>query len=212
MADISGIRKDYKLKTLNEADVADEPMAQFTQWWQEAVASDILEVNAMALSTVNSSGQPSSRIVLLKDYNSAGFTFYSNYQSSKANDMDTSPHVSLLFFWKELERQIRIEGIAQKADPSVSDAYFASRPFGSKIGAWASPQSSVIDSRDVLEANTKNLEEQYLNSEVDRPPHWGGYVVHPTAIEFWQGRANRLHDRLKYIKENDTWNLSRLAP
>ena len=212
MADIAGIRKDYKLKTLNEADVAAEPIAQFSQWWQEAVASDILEVNAMAVSTVNSLGQPTSRIVLLKDYSNEGFTFYSNYQSNKAADLETSTHVALLFFWKELERQIRIEGVAEKVPESVSDAYFASRPFGSKIGAWASPQSSVIQNRELLEANTSALEQQYSNGEVDRPPHWGGYIVRPNAVEFWQGRSNRLHDRIKYTKEINGWQLSRLAP
>ncbi|MCP9752101.1 pyridoxamine 5'-phosphate oxidase [Ferruginibacter sp. HRS2-29] len=212
MTSIAAIRTDYKLRSLHESDVAPGPFAQFTRWWNEAMASDISEVNAMTLATVAADGTPSARIVLLKGYDEAGFVFYTNYHSRKAADMEANNKVVLLFFWKELERQVRIEGVIEKVDASQSDEYFASRPEGSKIGAWASPQSSVIASREVIEENVTELEKSFAGKEIDRPPHWGGYVVKPTLIEFWQGRQSRLHDRIQYILKGNEWKIERLAP
>lgn len=209
---IADIRKDYTLQQLDESQVAANPMAQFETWWQEAVESEILEVNAMTLATVDASGQPSARTVLLKEYTNDGFVFFTNYQSDKARDMAAVPKVSLLFFWKELERQVRIEGIAEKIDEAESDAYYHSRPEGSRIGAWASPQSQVIASRTVIEHNVQHYQQTFHGKTIDRPPHWGGYRVRPERIEFWQGRSSRLHDRIRYRKMNNEWIIERLAP
>lgn len=209
---IADIRKDYTLQQLDESQVAANPMAQFETWWQEAVESEILEVNAMTLATVDASGQPSARTVLLKEYTNDGFVFFTNYQSDKARDMAAVPKVSLLFFWKELERQVRIEGIAEKIDETESDAYYHSRPEGSRIGAWASPQSQVIASRTVIEHNVQHYQQTFHGKTIDRPPHWGGYRVRPERMEFWQGRSSRLHDRIRYRKADNEWIIERLAP
>ena len=210
---IADIRKEYKLQTLNKMDVDENPINQFGKWWAEAMQSNIDEVNAMTLATADLDGKPSARIVLLKGFDEKGFVFFSNYQSHKAKDMESNARVSLLFFWKELERQIRIEGTVSKISGAESDAYFKSRPQGSKIGAWASPQSRVISSRKIIEANVSEVEENFAGNEIERPPHWGGYVVKPALIEFWQGRASRLHDRIQYIKqEGANWKIERLAP
>lgn len=213
MSDIAGIRQDYKLKTLEESDVDRNPIAQFSKWWDEAVASDILEVNAMALSTVDGDGQPSSRIVLLKGFDENGFVFFTNYLSSKAMQMEQNNRVSLIFFWKELERQVRIQGTVSKTSAEQSDKYFQSRPLGSQVGAWASPQSQLVSSRKILEENVREIEIKFEGRTVSRPLHWGGYVVRPNSMEFWQGRSNRLHDRIKFHQMHDgEWEINRLAP
>ena len=209
---ISSIRKDYQLKSLSEQDVAKEPIDQFAQWWDEAVKSEIDEVNAMTLATVNEAGRPSARIVLLKDFNKDGFVFYTNYQSDKGLQLTHQPYACLVFFWKELERQIRIEGKCAKVDEKESDAYFQSRPIGSRIGAMASPQSKIINDRTILTDKVAALEKQYASGDIPRPAHWGGYRLIPSSIEFWQGRSSRLHDRIKYLKDGEEWRIVRLAP
>ena len=209
---IAALRKDYRLKTLNEEDVAPTAIQQFRRWWEEAVASQIDEVNAMTLATATPDGVPSARIVLLKGFDDEGFTFFTNYNSAKGKMIEANPKAALIFFWKELERQIRIEGDVAKLSSEGSDAYFNSRPVGSRIGAWASPQSIVIPNRHVLEDNVEKYVEQFKEG-IPRPPHWGGYVVKPVKIEFWQGRSNRLHDRILYtLQQDNTWRIERLAP
>ncbi|MEK0412541.1 MAG: pyridoxamine 5-phosphate oxidase [Bacteroidota bacterium] len=221
---IADIRKDYKLASLEEADVASNPIDQFTRWWNDAVASQIDEVNAMTLATVNTAGAPVARIVLLKGYNPEGFIFFTNYESDKGKNLAQNPNAALVFFWKELERQIRIEGTVQKVSAEESDRYFNSRPASSRIGAWASPQSAVIENRLVIEQNVERYTSIFANDSIERPDHWGGYIVKPTSIEFWQGRSSRLHDRIRYKLETsgynaatDTrtdanWKIERLAP
>ena len=208
---IADIRKDYTLKSLGEADVANNPFDQFTIWWNEAIASNIDEVNAMTLATVSKDLKPTARIVLLKDYNTVGFTFFTNYNSQKGQNLLQNPNATICFFWKELQRQVRIEGFVEKVSNEMNDEYFNSRPEGSKLGAWASPQSKVIESRNVLIENEAKFKEQFGN-QIQRPPHWGGYRLIPNYIEFWQGRSNRLHDRISYKFENDIWKIERLAP
>jgi pyridoxamine 5'-phosphate oxidase len=212
MSNIAAIRKDYMLRSLSENDVNKNPMKQFAAWWDDAIDSNIEEVNAMTLATVNEQGYPSSRIVLLKDFNENGFVFFTNYESRKAKSLSIHPKASIVFFWKELERQIRVEGVVEKISEEESTTYFTSRPVESKIGAWASPQSEVIESRDFLESRFKNFEEKYSEIEIPKPPHWGGYIVKPSRIEFWQGRPGRLHDRIEYNKNNEGWTIERLAP
>jgi pyridoxamine 5'-phosphate oxidase len=209
---IADIRKEYKLRSLLEKDVDADPIKQFQQWWNEAMMSDIEEPNAMTLATSNKNGKPSARIVLLKGLSNDGFVFFTNYASRKGNELKENPYASLLFFWKELERQVRIEGSVSKTDEQKSDEYFLSRPSLSKIGAWGSAQSKVIGSREDLEKNVLKYEQQFGNGEIPRPAYWGGYIVKPTLIEFWQGRPSRLHDRLQYTLTNDKWVLERLAP
>lgn len=213
MSSIADIRRDYSLKTLNEDEVADSPFLQFADWWQQAIESEIDEVNAMTLATASLEAVPAARIVLLKGYDDNGFVFYTNYESAKGKELAENPKASLLFFWKELERQIRITGIVEKVSAAESDEYFLSRPTGSQIGAWASPQSHVIENRSWLEMQVKLLEEKFSKEAVTRPSHWGGYRVKPVIIEFWQGRSSRLHDRLQYsLQENGSWKIERLAP
>jgi pyridoxamine 5'-phosphate oxidase len=208
---IADIRSDYKMKSLSEEDTAANAIEQFSRWWSEARNSHLHEVNAMTLSTATTDGTPSSRIVLLKGYDARGFVFFTNYDSAKGKELADNPKASLLFFWKELERQVRIDGTVQKVSAFESDVYFKSRPLGSKIGAWASPQSSVISDRKLLENNVAKYEAQFGN-DVPRPQHWGGYIVIPNRVEFWQGRSNRLHDRILYRFENGNWIRERLAP
>ena len=213
MSKISSIRKEYSQQSLLEQDIEKHPVKQFDKWWQQAIESEIDEVNAMTLATVNEAGMPTARIVLLKDYNESGFTFYTNYLSTKGKNIDHNPNVVLVFFWKELERQVRIEGVAEKVSPIISDEYFDSRPLESKIGAWASPQSKIIASRSELQNNFSKLENDFKDQPIKRPDHWGGYKVIPNKIEFWQGRPGRLHDRIEYSKINDNnWTTVRLAP
>lgn len=209
---IADIRKDYKLHSLDEKDIAANPIDQFEKWWKEAVKSEITEVNAMTLSTATKDGKPSARIVLLKDYDENGFVFFTNYNSHKGKELAENHYVALTFFWKEIERQVRIEGKVEKVSAEESDVYFISRPQGSRIGAWASEQSIVIANRQLLEENVKRFTEEFKNS-IPRPPHWGGYRVMPFKIEFWQGRSNRLHDRIQYTKiQEGSWKAERLAP
>ncbi len=210
---IAGIRKEYKLQSFSEKEALPDPFAQFGKWWNEAMASGIDEVNAMTLATASAEGMPDARIVLLKGFNGKGFTFFTNYESAKGRQLLENPRASLVFFWKELERQIRISGLSVPVSSQENDDYFNSRPEGSRLGAWASPQSSPIDSRDWLEANEKKIRERFAGEKIERPPHWGGYQIRPTQLEFWQGRPNRLHDRIRYSLQKDgSWKIERLAP
>lgn len=212
---IADIRKDYKLQTLSEKDIAADPFGQFTKWWGEAVRADIDEANAMTLATASADGMPDARIVLLKGFDESGFVFYTNYNSKKGLELLENPRACLVFFWKELERQVRISGLVSLVSGKESDEYFNSRPEGSRIGAWASPQSEVIESREWLEENEQKYHEQFSGAEgsLSRPLHWGGYRVKPTRVEFWQGRASRLHDRILYsLQGNGRWKIERLAP
>ena len=210
---IADIRKDYQLQSLLETDVASNPFDQFNRWWDDAIKSELDEVNAMTLATASVTGMPSARIVLLKSVSADGFVFFTNYNSHKGKELLENPFGCLVFFWKELERQIRITGTIEKVSAAESDEYFYSRPVGSRIGAWASPQSSVIPSRETIETNIEKYEQEFAGTEIARPPHWGGYIVKPTLIEFWQGRPNRLHDRIQYTKQQEgSWKFVRLAP
>jgi pyridoxamine 5'-phosphate oxidase len=208
---ITDIRKDYMLQSFSEKDAAANPIEQFTSWWNEALKSNIDEVNAMTLATATKEGMPKARIVLLKGYDEKGFVFFTNYLSDKGKELAQNPSACLVFFWKELERQIRIEGTVEKVSTEESDKYFNSRPLGSKIGAWASHQSAIIEYREVIEQNVTRYSEIF-GEEVPRPDHWGGYRVKPNVIEFWQGRSSRLHDRLQYTLESEIWKMKRLAP
>ncbi|HMI63979.1 MAG TPA: pyridoxamine 5'-phosphate oxidase [Puia sp.] len=210
---IADIRKEYKLQTLAEHDVLKDPIGQFDKWWQEAVRADIDEVNAMTLATASADGMPDARIVLLKGFDTKGFSFFTNYNSSKGHQLLENPRATLVFFWKELERQVRINGLVSLVSEKISEEYFNSRPEGSRLGAWASPQSEVIESREWLEDNEKKLREEWNGNSVKRPPHWGGYLVKPVRIEFWQGRPSRLHDRILFsLQGNGQWKIQRLAP
>jgi pyridoxamine 5'-phosphate oxidase len=213
MQPIADIRTDYKQRSLSETDVAAGALAQFGVWWNEAVASQIDEVNAMTLATASPSGVPDARIVLLKGYDERGFVFFTNYQSAKGRQLAENGQACLVFFWKELERQVKVYGSVEQVPAGESDDYFASRPRESRIGAWCSPQSRVIKGRQVLEDNVTNYTERFADGDVPRPPHWGGYLVRPQSIEFWQGRPSRLHDRIRYTLQTDGgWLIERLAP
>jgi pyridoxamine 5'-phosphate oxidase len=212
-SDIAALRKEYTLNALTENDVEATPIDQFTRWWNQALESNIDEVNAMTLSTLNEQLIPESRIVLLKGYSPKGFVFFTNYQSDKGTQLQHNGNCSLLFFWKELERQVRIRGKAEKISETDSDAYFNSRPEGSKIGAWASPQSKVVESQQWLHQNFEKIKSSYTSTPIPRPPHWGGFIVIPECVEFWQGRPSRMHDRIRYsLLQNDAWKIERLAP
>ncbi|MDX1941577.1 MAG: pyridoxamine 5'-phosphate oxidase [Saprospiraceae bacterium] len=212
--DIEHLRQDYRLASLEISDVKAHPVDQFEKWFQEALNAGVPEPNAMTLATCTSEGRPSARIVLLKSFDEQGFSFYTNYNSRKGQDFTQNPYAALVFWWVELERQVRIEGRVEKVLPEQSIEYFQSRPKGSQIGAWASPQSQVIADRAELEQKVAALQEQYEKSEVlPRPEHWGGYLVRPDLLEFWQGRSNRLHDRIQYrLQEDKNWKIERLAP
>jgi pyridoxamine 5'-phosphate oxidase len=210
---IADIRKEYKLQTLSEKDILPDPLAQFDKWWQEAIHAGIDEPNAMTLATASADGMPDARIVLLKGFSEKGFAFYTNYQSVKGQQLLENPRAALVFFWKELERQVRISGLVSLASGKMSDDYFNSRPEGSQIGAWASPQSEPIESREWLEENERMMEREFNGKTIPRPPHWGGYLVRPVRMEFWQGRPSRLHDRLLYsLQPTGAWKIERLAP
>ena len=214
MNHIADIRKEYMQRSLMEAEVEKDAVRQFECWWQEAIESKIDEVNAMTLATADSQGIPHARIVLLKGFDENGFVFYTNYQSHKAHDIEENPNACLVFFWKELERQVRIVGVAERVTTEESDLYFSSRPEESQLGAWASEQSSVILSRADLEYRFAQVKTTWADRPISRPPYWGGYRVKPNLIEFWQGRPGRLHDRLCYrLKTNErNWEINRLMP
>ncbi len=209
---INNIRRDFSSKQLDESTVGNDPYKLFGQWFEEAVGSQILDPYAMVISTVSKENKPSTRVVYLRDISENGLVFYTNYESQKGNDLESNPNVSILFFWVELDRQIRIEGKVSVLDPTKSDLYFSGRPRESQIGAWASDQSRIIESRKFLEDRYKDFEAKFENKNVDRPKHWGGYLVEPTSFEFWQGRPSRLHDRVKFLRSDSNWKIVRLAP
>src|SRR6185437_9200690 len=211
--DLATIRKDYRLQSLSEEDVDTNPIKQFEKWFQQALASGNEEPNAMTLATSTTDGKPSARIVLLKGIKDNGFVFFTNYESKKGKQIHDNPFAGIVFFWKELERQVTIQGEIKKVGEQESDEYFASRPLESRIGAWSSPQSQVIENREVLEKNVAYYSDKYQSQNIPRPSHWGGYILMPTLIEFWQGGAGRLHDRLQYsIDATNSWIIKRLAP
>lgn len=210
---VAALRREYAAQVLLEENSAADPITQFQIWWQQVIDSEIVEPNAMTLATASSDGMPSARIVLLKGFDKEGFVFYTNYKSYKGMQLAENPKACLVFFWKELERQVRITGLVQPVAAEESDAYFAARPRGSRIGAWASPQSQVIENRAWLDRQYEQLQQQMNNEEISRPSHWGGYRVQPVIVEFWQGRPSRLHDRLQYtLQEDGGWKRERLAP
>jgi pyridoxamine 5'-phosphate oxidase len=210
---VEATRKEYQRFHLREEDVAPDPIRQFGAWFEEATLSEIPEVNAMSLATATPDGRPSVRIVLLRGFDERGFTFFTNYESRKAREMEDNPRAALAIFWQELERQVRIEGRVERTSDEESDRYFHGRPAGSRIGAWASPQSRVIPGREALDALYQRVEECYKEGVIPRPTSWGGYRVIPDLIEFWQGRPSRLHDRLRYTLRPDVgWLIERLAP
>lgn len=205
-------RKEYTQSSLEESLMAANPMQQFDQWLKQAQADDVIEANAMTLSTVSQDNKPSARMLLLKEYDDLGFIFFTNYQSQKAKEIAKNNHVALTFYWRKLERQVRVEGKIEKTSAQVSNKYFALRPRGAQIGAWSSPQSQLVKSRQELEKLFKKFEEKFNGKDMPRPNNWGGYRVKPNIIEFWQGRLNRFHDRIVYTKNKSGWKITRLAP
>ncbi len=222
MIDIAHLRKDYLQASLDITDVDPDPIVQFGRWMQQALDSQLPEPTAMTVATVDATGQPSARILLLKEFDARGFSFFTNYASRKGQDLAVNPRAALLFHWVELERQVRIEGSVEKLPEAESDAYYRVRPLGSRIGAWASPQSTVLPDRAWLELRVREAERE-LDGDPQRPPFWGGYRLRPSALEFWQGRPSRLHDRLRYLRQPaaqpidgapvaEGWRIERLAP
>ncbi|HEX7365668.1 MAG TPA: pyridoxamine 5'-phosphate oxidase [Pelobium sp.] len=210
---IQNLRLDYRSASLNEEDVDKNPYLQFEKWFQEALNAKVVEPNAMTLATSQTNGIPSARIVLLKEFTEEGFVFYTNYKSKKGREIAESPYAALVFFWADLERQVRIEGVVERVSDDESAAYFKSRPRGSQLGALTSPQSEIIANRKVLEDKLEDLTKKYEAKEIEKPEHWGGYRVIPNRIEFWQGRSNRLHDRILYVQDkSQSWTFERLAP
>lgn len=220
---IDAIRENYDFPPFTETDAHEDPIEQFRTWFEDAWRADGRQPNAMTLATCSRAGVPSARIVLLKGYDHEGFTFFTNYQSDKASDLEDNPITALVFHWPLLSRTVRITGTVAKVSREESDEYFASRPRDSQLGAWASAQSTVIENREYLHKRFDELKKQFTGKDIPTPPHWGGYRVHPTAIEFWQGQTSRLHDRLRYVRDGDPggtagktggagWALQRLAP
>ncbi|MDQ4129249.1 MAG: pyridoxamine 5'-phosphate oxidase [Actinomycetota bacterium] len=210
---VADLRNEYTRAGLAKTDVAPEPITQFRVWFEGALAADLHEPNAMTLATATPEGKPSARVVLLKGFDERGFVFYTNYEGRKGEELGRNPRAALLFYWGELERQVRIEGLASRVLEGESDAYFGSRPRGSRLGALASEQSRPVESREVLESRLRALEREYEGQDVPRPPFWGGYRVEPEAVEFWQGRENRLHDRIVYRRTDEGgWKIERLQP
>ncbi|MEH2449035.1 MAG: pyridoxamine 5'-phosphate oxidase [Nostoc sp.] len=210
---VADLRKDYTLEGLSELEVDLNPFTQFKKWFDQALAGQLPEPNAMTIATATPDGKPSARMVLLKDFDERGFVLFTNYNSHKGKELAENPQAALVFWWAELERQVRISGYVEKVSETESDQYFNSRPASSRLGAWVSNQSEAIESREVLERYLQEFKSKYENQEIPRPPHWGGLRVIPTEIEFWQGRPSRLHDRLLYSRlDNGSWNIKRLSP
>jgi pyridoxamine 5'-phosphate oxidase len=213
MQNLADLRKEYLLATLDISNVHYDPVKQFEKWFDESLQAAVVEPTAMHLSTVSAEGKPSGRIVLLKGIQNNKFQFYTNYQSKKGKELDENPVCALTFFWPDIERQVRIEGVVERVDQKTSEEYFQSRPRGSQIGAWSSPQSSIIKDRIILEQRVSQIEKKFENEKVlPKPSQWGGYQVDPLMMEFWQGRASRLHDRIEYVKVDGVWKIYRLAP
>lgn len=212
--DLAALRREYKLAALDEHDLDADPLVLFARWFDAARQAGVIEPNGMTLATVSADGQPSARVVLLKDFDPAGFVFYTNYESRKGQELASNPRAALLFWWSELERQVRIEGSVEPVAAAESDAYFAARPWYSQIGAWASAQSRLIENREVLESSVLALAQRFAGQPVPRPPHWGGYRLAPLVVEFWQGRESRLHDRIRYRRPalGAAWQIERLSP
>ncbi|MDZ4698805.1 MAG: pyridoxamine 5'-phosphate oxidase [Rhodothermales bacterium] len=210
---IADLREEYRRESITEGDVARNPIAQFRHWFQEALDAALPEPNAMVLSTVSPGGHPSARVLLLKGFEEEGFVFFTNYASRKGAELAGNAHAAMTFLWLALERQVRIEGSITRTSAEASDAYFASRPRGSQLGAWASPQSEVVSGREALEADYRNMEARFAGQTIPRPAHWGGYLLSPHTVEFWQGRPSRLHDRIQYRTDPaGDWLIERLAP
>lgn len=213
MQNLADLRKEYLLATLDVSNVHYDPIKQFEKWFDETLQAAVVEPTAMHLATVNAEGKPSGRIVLLKGIQNNKFQFFTNYQSKKGKELDENPACALTFFWPDIERQVRIEGVVERVDTKTSEAYFQSRPRGSQIGAWSSPQSSIIKDRSILEERVMQIEKKFENEKVlPKPNQWGGYQVEPLMFEFWQGRSSRLHDRIQYVKVDGVWKIYRLAP
>jgi pyridoxamine 5'-phosphate oxidase len=210
--DIASIRREYSLKELSRSSVDDNPLIQFRKWLDEAISAKVTDPTAMGLSTSGADGKPSSRIVLLKDINERGLSYFSSYESRKAMQLRDNPGAALLFYWAELERQVRFEGTVEKVTAAESDEYFASRPGASQLGAWASRQSSAVGTRNELEQEIEKTAERFGKGNIPRPPYWGGYRLLPVMAEFWQGRPGRLHDRIRYLLKEGKWHIDRLAP
>lgn len=211
--EIAALRREYSSQSLLENQVSANAIDQFRKWWDEAISSEIVEANAMSLATASNDGMPYARVVLLKGFDERGFMFYTNYKSIKGIQLDENPRACLLFYWKELERQVRIIGLVEKLSDEENDEYFHSRPEGSRIGAWTSPQSEVVENREWLDNRYRELSVKMTGGNIERPPHWGGYLVRPIIVEFWQGRPSRLHDRIQYsLQDDSSWKIERLAP
>jgi pyridoxamine 5'-phosphate oxidase len=209
---IADLRREYAHARLDESEVDPDPLAQFRKWFDDARRAKLLEPNAMTLATAAPDGAPSARIVLLKGADELGFAFYTDYRSQKGRELEHNPRAAVVFYWGELERQVRISGTVSRVGREESEAYFRTRPRGSRLGAWASEQSAVLPGRAALEARVRELAARHPDDDVPLPPHWGGYRVRPATIEFWQGRENRLHDRVRYVREGDRWRIERLSP
>jgi len=217
--DVHAMRRSYARDGLDEQQAGDDPMALFSTWFNQSLEAakqlpdaDWVEVNAMTLATVDPDGKPAARVMLLKDFSDRGFTFYTNFRSRKGEALAHNPAVALVFFWGHVERQVRIEGVVEKLPIEEAEAYFHSRPAGSQVGAWASPQSQPIEGRDVLERRVAELQERYGDEQPPLPEFWGGYLVRPESVEFWQGRPSRLHDRIRFTRDSNQWARQRLAP
>jgi pyridoxamine 5'-phosphate oxidase len=209
---VADLRREYALARLDETDVSPDPIAQFSRWFSEALAAEVEEPNAMVLATATPDGLPSARVVLLKGFDERGLVFFTDYRSRKGAELEANPRAALVFRWSELERQVRITGGTARTGAEESESYYRSRPLGSRLGAWVSHQSQPIPSRAVLERGLAEMERRFEDGDVPLPPYWGGYRVRPEAIEFWQGRPNRLHDRIRYLREGERWRIERLAP
>jgi pyridoxamine 5'-phosphate oxidase len=209
---IADLRREYAHARLDEKDVSLDPFAEFARWFAEAQAAEVEEVNAMVLATATPDGWPSARVVLLKGFDERGFVFFTDYRSRKGMELDANPRAALVLFWSEVERQVRIAGTVTRTSTEESDLYYRSRPLGSRLGAWVSHQSRPIASREVLEAELREVERRLAGGEVPLPPHWGGYRVRPESFEFWQGRESRLHDRIRYLRDGERWKIERLSP